>query len=229
MVCVMKKFLVMTAAALIATTTMVSAATLSFIGTGSANVVLGSNFNPSPIGNVPGLAVGDTVRSYGGSGNGTLSGGLAVTGATQVMVTFLAFQRSAANSVTNLDDALTAITGNLLDSFTSTVLQPSLTTSYVALGFNNISNNGSIGNGDAFNSGANGNIFMAFSAIFNGGKSVYALFEDGKGSPDFNNDYDDMIVRIDLVDIPSVPVPAAGLLLLSGLGGLGLMSRRKKA
>nr|WP_227754537.1 VPLPA-CTERM sorting domain-containing protein [Stagnihabitans tardus] len=188
---------------------------------------MGSNFNPGPA--VSGLGTGSVITSYGGSGSGALSGGLAVTGAAQVTVTVMAFQRAVADSVTNLDDALTATTANLGQSFFSSVLQSSLTTSYVALGFNNISNNGSIGNGDAFNSGANGNIFIAFSAIFNGGKSVYALFEDGKGSPDFNNDYDDMIVRIDLTDITPVPAPAAGLLLLSGLAGLGLMRRRKQS
>jgi hypothetical protein len=65
-----------------------------------------------------------------------------------------------------------------------------------------------------------GNVAVAFSEIFNGGKSVYASFDsDGSGV------FDDIVARI---DIASIPLPAAGWLLLGGLGATVAAARRRR-
>ncbi|MDW4500376.1 VPLPA-CTERM sorting domain-containing protein [Sulfitobacter sp. D35] len=61
--------------------------------------------------------------------------------------------------------------------------------------------------GVAFLFSGNGNIVFRGSSTFNAGQTRGAL---------------------DL-DVPAVPLPAAGWLLVAGLGGLGLMKRRRKA
>ncbi|GHF74897.1 VPLPA-CTERM sorting domain-containing protein [Seohaeicola zhoushanensis] len=67
---------------------------------------------------------------------------------------------------------------------------------------------------------------MGFSDIFTDGTTsyVYAYFDDSGAGLD--RDYDDMVVKI---TVSSVPVPAAGFLLIAGLGGLAALKRRKKA
>ncbi|MAY85954.1 MAG: hypothetical protein CML02_04440 [Pseudooceanicola sp.] len=74
---------------------------------------------------------------------------------------------------------------------------------------------------------SNGNPFggtcqVGFSSIFNAGGSTYAMFGDGLG----DSDLDDIVFR---VDVSEVPVPAAGFLLVGGLGAMAALRRRKKA
>jgi len=69
------------------------------------------------------------------------------------------------------------------------------------------------------------NFFASFLPGFNsfGGSSVLLFLDDGGAGPDDN--HDDLIVRL---DIAPIPVPAAGLMLLLALGGLGAMARRRR-
>lgn len=63
---------------------------------------------------------------------------------------------------------------------------------------------------------------VGFSNIFNGGRSTYAMFGDGVG----DSDLDDIVFKI---TVSEVPLPAAGWMLLAGLGGIAAIKRRKKA
>lgn len=56
------------------------------------------------------------------------------------------------------------------------------------------------------------------------GSSIWLFLDDGGSGPDDN--HDDLAV---LLTVKPVPVPAAGFLLVAGLGGLAALKRRKKA
>lgn len=74
---------------------------------------------------------------------------------------------------------------------------------------------------------------IAGNAAATVGNSVWMFLDDSggngpNGGP--NGDYDDLIVRMDVIPTTApVPLPAAGVLLVGALGGLGLMRRRRTA
>ena len=89
------------------------------------------------------------------------------------------------------------------------------------------------GNGDARNVGAlDGSMELGFLTLNGGGLftnsagftngSTIAFFGDGTG----DSDLDDLVMGIGVIN--AVPLPAPVLLLLTALGGLGLMSRVKR-
>lgn len=147
-------------------------------------------------------------------------GGLTLTQNTMITATYVGSEAGATNGATlalggfsfsnatsDVGDQVTFLnTGNYVDLFFST---------------NNL------GGFDTINNDSGGatddRLHMAFTDIRNAAgdvTSVYAFFGDGAG----DQDYDDMVIRL---DIAQVPVPAAGLLLLSGLVGFGALSRRR--
>ncbi len=186
-----------------------SAATLSL--SGGTNVVLGANFNPAP---VTGVVVGDSVTNFSGLGGG----GLSVSGPAKVTFTFLGKEASYSNSAVELFG---------LTGLSDTTPGASISFTQVFAGLLNFKFS-TAGAGGAFIvngvGSANSNLDMAFTSIFNGGKSVIALFGDGGGGND--DDFDDMVVRI---DVAAVPLPAGGVLLISALGGVAALRRRKAA
>ncbi len=69
--------------------------------------------------------------------------------------------------------------------------------------------------------GLSAGLRIAYSEVFNGGRSVLVFFDDKTTDVD----YDDFAVRI---DVSEIPIPAGGWLLLTALGGVMLLARRAR-
>lgn len=186
------------------------AATLSLAGTGYTSFIV-SNYDLAPSLN------GKTI-SYvdGATKDGTT--GLQVDGPAKVTFTYVGSEAGHQNYAASLADGTmftkasaigssfvaTMTSGGLLDFFFGT-LAPAKAV------------------GELYNNG-NASVSSPNFAIgyYQDGDSWYALFDDLAAG---DKDFDDFVLKIDLAP---VPVPAAGLLLLGGLGALGAFARRRK-
>lgn len=79
--------------------------------------------------------------------------------------------------------------------------------------------------------GGAANFFVSFAnENASSGNMVYLFFDD-MGAPDDN--HDDMVIRLSVanggIGIAPIPLPAAGFLLLGGLGIMGAVARRRKS
>jgi hypothetical protein len=84
-------------------------------------------------------------------------------------------------------------------------------------------------NPDGSGPGSPANFFVTFGdSAATSGQVVDLWFDDGGAGPDDN--HDDMAIRLSITDgtFSVVPVPASVPLLLTALGGLGYMARRKR-
>lgn len=146
--------------------------------------------------------------------------GLEITDSAPIRVTFLGKEAGASNV------AMSGVGGSVSNDDTIGSSYVAMVTGPGTLDFLFKVFAGAGGAVTGSSAGAGGNFLngaaIAFSDVFAGGRSVYAFFDDGGRGID--RDWDDMVVRIDVV-----PLPASALLLLGGIGGLAAMKRRRKA
>jgi hypothetical protein len=198
----LKKITGLAAAALMAS--VVSAHAVPWTLSAPPSTPLPASFNPDLPNSVPAsIAAGTNVAV-----SATL--GLSVA-APAIKYTFLGKEASFVNSSFNFLGA-SVLTNTQATGTSVTTPGPIGPIATLAFKFSGPS-------GDAVNGSPAVSPRLAFLLI---GDIAYAFFDDGGASNDA--DFDDMIVSIEVV-----PLPAAAWLLLAGLGGMGLVARRRKA
>jgi len=192
------------------------------------------------------------VSVFSGSAKNA-SNGLAIDfeGASSVDITFTYFGKEAAftnlalainggtttlfnNTTSSIGDTATLTftsTGNSGSFFIPFIFQTNRGTSNTSDDLR-IANDGGatkVSTGDPVNNleigflqDLNGDLFTNDLGVVEG--STVAFFGDGTG----DTDLDDMVIGIGITSITAVPLPAPVLLLLTALGGLGVMSRIKR-
>ena len=214
-----------------------SAASFNIVG-GITGEVLPGSFNPS--GTFPAgenIAPGTAITIFSSATTGGLEGLPVSPTGVDLSFTYIGYEAAYTNQAfdkfgysgsalfTNQPSGtpLGTSTGPLL--FILSGINPS--GGYVPITFNSL--NYSSGNGEAINGGTiASDLEIAFAQVSS--TVVYAFFDDGGAGPD--RDFDDMVVRIQISDLPTslgnAPLPAALPLFATGLGALGLLGWRRK-
>jgi len=206
-----------------------TAASLSLVGSGYAASTIGGTGATFDLVNDPAYNaltggvgdLGDSLSILTGSVKDATNG-LSVSGPAKVTFTYLGSEAGFRNSSVNLLTA-TTIFANHGVSAVGDVVEAMFPAGLLAFSYNSGNGSGIANNGVAFNTNL-ADIGIAFSQLFNNSRSVLVFFDDNGAGPD--RDFDDLAMRI---DVAPVPVPAAGVLLLAALGGLGLAARRRRA
>ncbi len=204
-----------------------TAASLSIVG-GTTETLSGSGSNKhnpdytALVSGAPTVGAGDDILAFGGSSFEAFDGsnGLMLNNDAPVRITFLGKEAGAKNAAMNFAGGSLSNTGAAGASIQSFDLA-----SWVDLTFETFkTNNPAVSLGSITNntggapSGTSVPLSMGF--YLEDSKNALAFFGDGRGDSDF----DDMVVRISVI-----PLPAGGLLLLTALGGLAAVRRKKKA
>ncbi|ABG30315.1 VPLPA-CTERM sorting domain-containing protein [Roseobacter denitrificans] len=210
-----KTLMATTAAILTLSISAANAASFSFTGTNQTQVIAKNDL---------GLGLnGQTIDFISGDKKST-SNGLSITGGpAKVTFTYLGFEAGNTNFSANVGGTLFTNKGTGASTVNATATVNQLIDGLVAFSFGTTIPTASAG--EIFNNaGANpasANYAIGYKAI--SATSYYVLFDDIASG---DRDFDDMAMRI---DIAPVPLPAAGFMLLAGIGGLAAMKRRKKS
>lgn len=198
---------------------------------GPAINTLGANFDPAITGGLPAdLQVGSKVSTYTNADTG-FGLNLFSDGSVTVRYEFLGKEAGFRNALESTGGSLTGVLFDHTSTSGST-----RDSNYGAfdglLDFRFNADGGASGkaaNGGAMSGGGDMSIsFKPFGLTdptdgSNRYRTVYALFSDG-GGDDF--DYDDMAVRISLIE---TPLPPAAILFGGGLAGIAFLSRRRRS
>ncbi len=190
-----------------------AAATLNLVGPAESLVIAKNDL---------GLGLNGQTIDYITGANKTAANGLEILGTGPFKVTFTYLGKEAGN--TNLSVYVGGTTLFLEDAAVGsmkTTIQ--VTAGLIDFAFKTLAPAGSIG--EIANNGvanpASPNYSIGYLKISD--TSFYALFDDiARGDRDF----DDHGIRI---DVAAIPLPAGGLLLLTALGGVAALRRRKVA
>ncbi|AEI92110.1 MULTISPECIES: VPLPA-CTERM sorting domain-containing protein [Roseobacter] len=210
-----KHLMATTAAVITLGVSAASAASFSFVGTNQTQVIAKNDL---------GLGLnGQTIDFISGDQKSTSNGLSIVGGPAKITFTYLGFEAGNTNFSANVGGTIFTNKGPGASAQNASVSVNQLLDGLVAFSFGTTAPVGS--QGEIFNNaGANpasSDYAIGYKAI--SATSYYVLFDDIASG---DRDFDDIGMRI---DIAPVPLPAAGFMLLAGIGGLAAMKRRKKA
>lgn len=188
-----------------------NAATLAFTGVGTTYLVKNNDIEPS---------INGTLLDYIDGSKKNATNGLSVTGPAKITFTYLGYEAGNKNYAADLGGTFFK-TGVTAIGATKSVTQ--LASGLIDFIFGTTAPANRVGTID--NAGvalpASKNFAIGYKIL--SATTAWVFFDDLARD---DRDFDDIGM---LVSVAPIPVPAAGFLLLGGLGGLAALRRRKQA